>query len=90
VSDDGSADKSEDKRPAVTVPGTVEKIIKPVFPGEPEKAEIAIENADPLYREIRVENALVTADGDTVVLKKGAQVDVTIEAHAKDTIKKSE
>ena len=90
MSDNGSADKSEDKRPAVTVPGTVEKIIKPVFPGEPEKAEIALESADPLYREIRVENVLVTADGDTVVLKKGAQVDVTIAADVEDTVKKSE
>ena len=88
--ENSSALSPEDKRPAMTVPGTVEKIIKPVFPGEPEKAEIALENADPLYREIRVENTLVNADGETVGLKKGAQVNVTIEADPKDTVKKSD
>lgn len=90
VSDDSSALKFEDKRPAMTVPGTVEKIIKPVFPGEPEKAEIALENADPLYREIRVENTLTNAEGETVGLRKGAHVDVTIEADPADIVKKSE
>jgi len=80
----------EDRRPAVTVPGTVERIIKPVFPGEPEKAEIGLENADPLYREIRVENTLTNANGEPVGLKKGAQVDVTIEADPEDTVKKPE
>jgi hypothetical protein len=36
--------------------GKVEKIIKPVYPSEPEKAQITVEDADHLYREIRVEN----------------------------------
>jgi hypothetical protein len=35
------------------LPGTVDKIIKPVVPSEPEKAQIDIEGADDLYREIR-------------------------------------
>lgn len=34
--------------------GTVEKIIKPVSPLEPEKAQIKISEADDLYREVRV------------------------------------
>jgi hypothetical protein len=37
-----------------TLHGTVEKIIKSSDPSEPEKAQIAIENADKLYREIRI------------------------------------
>jgi hypothetical protein len=37
------------------MPGTVEKIIKPVSPTEPEKAQITIPEADDLYREVRVE-----------------------------------
>src|SRR5262249_12514148 len=40
----------------VTLPGTVEKVIKPVA-DEPEKAQIAIHDGDPLYREIRIENS---------------------------------
>jgi hypothetical protein len=38
--------------------GTVEKIIKPVSPMEPEKAQITIPEADDLYREVRVENVV--------------------------------
>ncbi len=34
----------------------VRKIIKPAYPTQPEKAEISIEEADDLYREIRIEN----------------------------------
>jgi hypothetical protein len=67
------------EKAAVTLPGTVEKIIPPMA-GEPEKAQIAIEKADDLYREIRVENKLEDKDGKKVGLKEGAQVDVTIEA----------
>lgn len=58
--------------------------------GEPEKAEIALKGADPLYGEIRVENTLTNSDGEAVGLKKGAQVDVTIEGEPEDTVKKSE
>jgi len=38
--------------------GRVEKIIKSPSPREPERAQIGIEEADELYREIRVENVL--------------------------------
>jgi hypothetical protein len=33
------------EKPSVTMPGTVEKIIPPAHPSEPEKAQIAIEGA---------------------------------------------
>lgn len=65
---------------SVTLPGTVEKIIPAPHPGEPEKAQIGVEGADDLYREIRVENTLQDERGKTVALKQGAKVDVTIEA----------
>ena len=74
------AEKSSTMRPA-----TVQKIIRPTVPGEPEKAEIAVEGADDLYREIRIENKLIRDDGKEVALKRGAQVDVIIEADEKDT-----
>ena len=48
-------------------------------------AEIAIEGADHLYREIRIENALEDEKGKAVKLKPGAQVEVTVEADPKET-----
>jgi len=47
---------------------------------EPEKAQIAVEGADHLYREIRVPNRLVDDDGHKLKLKEGADVEVKIEA----------
>jgi hypothetical protein len=66
------------EKPSVTLPGKVEKIID--RPNEPEKAQIAIEGADEMYREVRIENTLTDEKGDKVRLKKGADVDVTVEA----------
>ena len=80
--------RSNDK-PSTTLPGTVEKIIKPIDPREPEKAQVAVEGAEELYREIRIDNTLKDEKGDEVVLKEGARVDVTIEADKKDTTKKA-
>lgn len=48
--------------------------------GEPEKAQIAVEGADQLYRELRVRNTLTDEDGNKVKLTKGAEVEVKIEA----------
>jgi hypothetical protein len=62
----------------VTLAGTVEKIIR--FPGTTDKAQIAIDEADDLYREMRIENVLHTDQGEIVALKPGAEVDVTIVA----------
>jgi hypothetical protein len=76
------------EKPSTTLPGTVQKIIKTPNPKAPEQAEIVVENAEELYREIRVENTLVNEKGEEVCLKPGAPVEVTIEANEKDTIKK--
>jgi hypothetical protein len=51
---------------SVTLPATVEKIIPPFNPDEPEKAQI--------------ENTLTDETGAQVRLKKGAEVEVTVEA----------
>jgi hypothetical protein len=78
---------SEPEKPAVTLPGTVEKII----PGSviaPEKAQITVEDADHLYREIRVDNTLKDENGKEVALKPGAHVQVTIEAEKAETVPK--
>ena len=79
---------SDAEKLSTTLPGTVEKIIQPVVPGQSEKAQIAVEGADHLYNEIRIENNLTNAEGETVSLKPGAEVEITIEADEKDTIKK--
>jgi hypothetical protein len=76
------------KKPRTTKPGVVEKIIKPVVPGLPEKAQIAVEGADHLYREIRIENTLVDGKGEEVKVKEGAEVHVTVEADPEDTVPK--
>jgi len=71
------------KKPATTKPAKVQKIIPATF--ESEKAEIAVEGADPLYREIRIENKLHDEYGNEVGLKPGAEVEVTVEAEMHQT-----
>jgi hypothetical protein len=44
-----------------------------------------VEGAEHLYKEIRVENTLQGESGNEVALKKGARVDVTIEADPEAT-----
>src|SRR5262249_52421179 len=76
----GGKDMAE--RATVTLPGVVQKVIE--RPTEPKKAEIAVEGADPLYKEIRIENTLEDEDGQEVELKAGAEVEVQIEADPED------
>ena len=66
--------------------GIVEKVIKNGH--SPEKAQIAINEADHLYREIRVENELTDGDGAKAALKEGAHVDVVVEADSDATMVK--
>lgn len=75
-------------KPSTTLPGTVEKIIKSSYSSEPEKAQIAIEGADHLYKEIRIENTLEDENGNKVRLKPGAEVEVTVEAEPEATTAK--
>ena len=76
------------EKTSITLPGTVEKIIKSVIPNEPEKAQIAVDGAEELYREIRVDNTLTNEDGKKVSLKPGARVEVTFEAEVEATTPK--
>lgn len=63
---------------AVTLPRIVDKVV-PAIGAVAEKAQITVEGAEPLYKEIRVENNLQDSAGNPVALKKGAEVQVTIE-----------
>lgn len=78
------------KRPKAKKRGIVEKVIRPPYPSMPEKAQIAVEEADHLYREIRIDNTLETEEGKKVKLKEQAPVDVVIEADADATVPKDE
>src|SRR5271166_6208458 len=64
-------ERSMSEKPSTTLAGTVEKIIMPPSPNVPEKAQIAVEGADHLYRELRISNTLTDENGDKVRLKKG-------------------
>jgi uncharacterized protein YfaS (alpha-2-macroglobulin family) len=70
--------------------GTVQKVIKPISPNLPEKAQIEVQGADDLYREIRIENEMTDENGDKVRLKQGAEIDVILEADSSATLKKPE
>jgi len=70
--------------PRTTLAGRVEKIIESRAPTEPEKAQIVIEGADQLYKELRIENTVTDAGGNAVRLRAGSKVEVTIEAEPKD------
>jgi len=76
------------QKPNVTLPGKVEEIIESPHPSEPEKAQISVDGADTLYRELRIENKLTDENGHEVRLKEGADVDVTIEADKSATTPK--
>lgn len=76
----GKSGKKE-KKASAKLPGKVQRVIEAhPFSGEPEKAQIAVEGADHLYRELRVPNKLEDEKGNTVKLKQGAEVEVKIEA----------
>jgi len=76
------------EKPSTTLPATVEKIIKSPSPNEPEKAQISVEGADDLYRELRIENTLTDENGKKVGLKPGSEVAVTVEADPEATTPK--
>lgn len=78
--------ESMSDKPNITLPGKVERIIPSPSPKTPDKAQIAVEGADHLYREIRIENTLTDENGKTVQLKKGAEVEVTVEADKSQTV----
>jgi hypothetical protein len=68
------------------MPGTVDRIIPSSRPTRPEKAQIAVDGAERRHRDLRIDNALVDEHGDDVKLRKGAHVEVTVEA--KDDIQR--
>jgi hypothetical protein len=78
---------SEVSKASTTLPGKVEKVIHPhPSSGEPEKAQIAVEGADHLYREIRVPNRMTDSNGKKVKLKEGVEVKIEAEPVVTKTV----
>lgn len=78
------------EKSSTMLPGTVQKIIKSRFSGEHEKAQIAVDGADQLYKELRVENTLTDENGVEVQLKEGDKVEVTVAAEPEATNTKTD
>ena len=78
--DIGEIRMNTEQAASVTLPGVVEHVIESNHPAVPERAQIAVQGADDLYREIRITNTLKTSEGETVTLKEGDEVTVTVEA----------
>jgi hypothetical protein len=51
--------------------------------------EISIPDAEELFREIRIDNTFTDVNGQPVALKQGVPVEITFEADAMDTVKKT-
>ena len=72
------------EQPTITMPGTVDKIIPSLRPGQPEKVQIAVDVAAPRHRDhLLIENTLTDEHGNDVKLQKGARVEVTVTAEAR-------
>src|ERR1700751_2963463 len=57
------------KRKRKKMRGTVQRVLKPFLPSELEKVQISVDEAEELYREIRIENVLTDENGEKVQLK---------------------
>jgi len=75
------------RKSSATLAGVVEKIIKPSY-DTTEKAEIVLDEGEPFYREIRIENRLKDEKGEPVSLKRGVPVEVVVKADAEHTEKR--
>ena len=63
---------------SVTLRGIVEKIVPSSETGS-DAAQIVIEGAESLYREIRIQTLLEDGDGTIVALQPGWEVEITIK-----------
>jgi hypothetical protein len=78
------------EKPSVTLPGTVEKIVKSPFPEEADKVQINVERADHLYQEVRIDNNFIDENGEEVSLRLGAKVNLVVKAEVGSTIAEGE
>jgi hypothetical protein len=74
---------------ASSLPGTVEKIVKPIQ-GEAEKVQISIQSGDDPKQKIRIANILVDARGEAVFFKRGAAVQIVVRPKRKSQLGNSD
>jgi hypothetical protein len=74
------------EKPSTTLPGTVQKIIKSPNSQKPEQAEIVVENAEELYREIRVDNKLCQKDREPYFMRTHHNAKEKVQPHVKDAV----
>lgn len=86
MKDKPKGDQGVAHEPAVSLAGTVEKIIPSIRSNEPGMAQITLEGTEEPYREICVDST----SQDGVSLKVGAQVKVKIEAGPEATTPKKQ
>ncbi|MGH9446806.1 MAG: hypothetical protein ACRD3O_13890 [Terriglobia bacterium] len=75
-------------KPKTKKRGRVQRVIKSPYPSQPEIAQIEVEGAQDLYKEIRIENTLEDKKGHKVKMNEQAAVDVIIEADPESTTPK--
>jgi hypothetical protein len=78
IHQDEAEGSMSDEWTAITLIGTVEKVIPAIEDYRAETAQITVAGAEELYREIRVENAFRNAAGSPVRLRQGAELEITI------------
>lgn len=64
---------------SVTLRGRVEKIISSSMNNLSDAVQTAIEGAEDLYREVRIQNLLRDADGGVIALQPGLGVEITMK-----------
>jgi len=69
---------------------SVRKIIPPLMSGEAETVEIRLDDAEELYREIRIANIFTDQNGEAGILRPGSRVDIIVEADIEAVTKETD
>ena len=64
--------------------GHVQKVVRSIYPTEPQRIQVLIDEAVELYRELRINNDFRDGGGEPVTLREGDKVTLTIESDAPD------
>lgn len=67
---------------SVTLRGSVEKIVPSSENDGSDAAQIVIDGAERLYREIRIQNVLEDGDGGVIALQPGWEVEIIIKVRS--------
>ena len=71
------------------MPAVAQQIIRPRYRDETSLVEINIPEAEPLFREVRIDNSFVDSRGGVLSLTVGTRLDIRFEAAAKGLVNKT-